>query len=318
MSDGVTRRQFIRNGTAAGASVAFGGSLLGGFASPTLAGDTAGPGLAAVTGPDGFANALAAVEAMGGIARYVSKGASVIINANTAFKHRGSIVSADVLLATLKLCADAGAGEVRLVKPVKQGYWERCERAAAHQALIDNAVISEREFEVVKVEGGLALEEAHVDRHLRTSDVYLNVTIAKQHRGCRFTGTLKNTMGLCPHEPTCRFFHVGANPDPDSDDWYPNLDHLSQCVADLNLVRQPDLCIVDAGEILTTNGPFGPGKLATPGAVIATADMVAADAFCVRYVGLKPGDVGMIGRAEKHGLGTTDLDAVGVRELALG
>jgi uncharacterized protein (DUF362 family) len=248
----------------------------------------------------------------------VPEGSSVIVNANTAFKHRGSIVGADVLLATLKLCADAGAGDVWLVKPAKDGYWERSERAAEFQKVIDGTKVSAREFDVVTIDEGLALKEAHVDKHLMTADVYLNVTIAKHHKGCEFTGALKNTMGLCPHDPTCRFFHVGANPDPDSDDWYPDLDHLSQCVADVNLIRQPDLCIVDAGEILTTNGPFGPGKLATPGAVYATADMVAADTFGVRYLGFKPEAITMIGMAEKHGLGTMDLAELGVREIALG
>ena len=41
----------------------------------------------------------AAVEAVGGIARFVPSGSTVLINANTAFKHRGSIVEPDVLLA---------------------------------------------------------------------------------------------------------------------------------------------------------------------------------------------------------------------------
>ena len=96
------------------------------------------------------------------------------------------------------------------------------------------------------------------------------------------------------------------------------MDHLSQCVADLNLVRKPDLCILDAGEILTTNGPFGPGKLVTPQAVVASADMVAIDAYCVRYLGLDPKDIAMIAKAEKHGIGSADLAKIGVREVALG
>ena len=125
-------------------------------------------------------------------------------------------------------------------------------------------------------------------------------------------------MGVSPHNPTCRFFHVGANPDPESKDWYPDLGHLSQCIADLNTVRRPDLCILDAGEILTSNGPFGPGELATPRSVVASADPVAADAFSVRYLGLEPAAVPMIGMAAKHGLGSDDLSTVAIRELTLG
>lgn len=316
MKKGMTRRRFISNSVAAGAAATVGGGFLGEFISPVVAEEAGLAGLAAVTGPDGFANTIAAVKAVGGMARFVPEGSKVIINANTAFKHRGSIVDPGVLLAILNLCADAGAEEMWLVKGTKDDFWKRCERASDHANLIDGIKVSERKFDVVQIANGVALKEAHIDRHLLSADVYLDVTVAKHHKGCEFTGALKNTMGACPHDPTCRFFHVGTN--PDSEDWYPDLDHLSQCVADLNLVRQPDLCILDAGEILTTNGPFGPGKLANPQAVVASADMVAIDAYGVRYLGLDPEAIGAIARAEGHGLGTADLAKIGVREIVIG
>ena len=316
MKDGMTRRRFITGSAAAGAAVTLGGGIFGEFVSPVTAGEKAVAGLAAATGADGFANTIAAVEAVGGMARFVPKGSVVVINANTAFKHRGSIVHPNVLLATLSLCADAGAKEIWLIKATKDDFWNRCDRAGDHVGLIDSVKVSERNFKVVEIANGVALKEAHVDRRLLEADVYLDVGIAKHHKGCEFTGALKNTMGACPHDPTCRFFHMGTK--PDSEDWYPDLNHLSQCVADLNLVRRPELCILDAGEILTTNGPFGPGKLASPQAVVASADMVAIDAYGVRYLGLEPETVPMIALAEKHGLGTADLAKIGVREVALG
>jgi uncharacterized protein (DUF362 family) len=288
-----------------------GGCFVGGAISGE--GDEAAAGLAVATGPDGWVNTKAAVEALGGVARFVPSGSTVAINANTAFKHRGSIVAPDVLLAVLELCAEAGASEVWLLKEAKEGFWERCDRAKKRQAIIDTARASERDYQVVKIDRGLALTEAHVDRHWLTADVVLNVTIAKHHKGCDYTGALKNTMGVCPHDPTCRFFHVGSQ--PDSKDWYPDMAHLSQCIADLNTIRNPDLTILDAGEILITNGPFGPGKLAQPGVVAAGTDMVALDAFGVRYLDLEPAAVPMIARAEAHGLGSSDLKAVGVRDI---
>jgi len=316
MKYGITRRRFFKGGAAVGATVTVGGGLFGKFAADASAEETSSAGLAAVTSPDGFANTIAAVNAVGGMARFVSKGSSVVINANTAFKHRGSIVDPGMLLAILKLCADAGAQEMWLIKGTKDNFWERCDRAADFPGLIDSVKVSERKMTVVEIAGGVALNQAHVDRRLLEADHYLDVTVAKHHKGCDFTGALKNTMGACPHDPTCRFFHVGNN--PDSEDWYPDLNHLSQCVADLNLVRRPDLCILDAGEILTTNGPFGPGKLANPQAVVASADMVAIDAYGVRFLGLEPTAIPMIAMAEKHGLGSADLAKIGVQEIALG
>ena len=314
MKNGITRRRFIKGSAALGASATIGGSLIGSLADSALAAESSTIGLAAVTGPDGFLNTMSAVEAIGGISRFVPSGSTVIINANTAFKHRGSIVEPNVLLATLELCAEAGAKKIWLVKGTQDDYWKRCERAANKTALLDRAEVSEREFDVLAIEKGIALKEAHVDRHLLSADVYINLTIGKHHKGCEYTGALKNTMGACPHEPTCRFLHVGSN--PDSEDWYPDIDHLSQCVADLNTIRQPDLNILDAGEILITNGPFGPGKLANPKSVVASTDMVAIDAYGARYLDLDPATIPMIAMAEKHGLGSADLTTVGVKEIS--
>jgi uncharacterized protein (DUF362 family) len=315
MKHGITRRRFISTTAAAGASVSLGGGLLGGLASANEEKKPTTAGVVAINGPDGFDNTIAAVDALGGMSKFVPRGATVVLNANTPFKHRGSIVDPNVLLATLLLCADAGAKEVVMIKEPKEGFWDGCDRLAEHRGLVDRATISEREYEVLEIDGALALHEAHVDKHLLNADVYLNLTLAKHHAGCEYTGALKNTMGACPHKPTCRFFHVGT--DPDSEDWYPDIDHLSQCIADLNLVRQPELSILDAGELLITNGPFGPGKLATPQAVVASTDMVALDAFGVRYLDLKPEQVSMIARSERHGLGTSDLAKVGVSEKKL-
>ncbi len=316
MKSGITRRRFIKGSAAVGATVGIGDGLFAGFAGTASADESAAVGLAAVTSPDGFANTVAAVNAVGGMARFVATGSSVVINANIAFKHRGSIVDPGVLLAVLTLCADAGAKEIRLIKAANDDFWQRCGRAAEHRGLIESVNVCERDMKVVEIAGGVALRQAHVDRRLLEADHYLNVAIAKNHKGCEFTGALKNTMGACPHDPTCRFFHVGNN--PDSEDWYPDLNHLSQCVADLNLVRRPDLCILDAGEILTTNGPFGPGKLAAPQTVVASVDMVAIDAYGTRYLGLQPHDVPMIAMAEAHGLGTADPAKTVVHEAALG
>jgi uncharacterized protein (DUF362 family) len=315
MSDGLSRRTFIKGSAALGATATVGGGMLGILARPVVAGDGAAAALAAITGGDPYRRTVAAVEAIGGMDRYVPAGARVVINANTAFKHRGSIVDPAVLAAALTMCTEAGAEEVWLLKDVPDGYWDRSEHASGHQPVIDSAKVSEREFEVVKVKGGVALAEAHVDRRLLETDVLINLAVAKHHKGCEYTGALKNAMGACPHEPTCRYFHIGSN--PDAEGWYEDLGHLDQCIADLNRVRRPDLCILDATEILTGNGPFGPGPLASPGAVVAAADPVAIDAYGVRFLGMKPEAVGMIGRSERQRVGSADLQAMSIRELEL-
>ena len=47
---------------------------------------------------------------------------------------------------------------------------------------------------------------------------------------------------------------------------------LHQCIADIHTIRKPDLIVMDAIRILTTNGPKGPGKTEDIGEVIVGTD----------------------------------------------
>jgi uncharacterized protein (DUF362 family) len=313
MTKNRTRRWFLKTSAAAGASVGLGATVVSEMlsSSPVFAADH--PDLAAMTGADPFQNTLAAVDKIGGMSRFVTPGSRVAVNANTSFKLPGSNVEPAVVLATLQMCFDAGAAEVWLVKGGKPGYWERTPRFADSGDLIEKTKTSEQDFKVVKVADGVALKEAHVDSHVLDSDVYLNVSVVKDHAGTRFTGALKNSMGFCPHRPTNSFCHFGSAP-PDREKFYANVDHLSQCIADLNLIRKPDLCLVDATTYLKTKGPAGPGELGRSDIVVACTDPVAIDAYCTRFVDLQPEDVKMIAMAEQLGVGKANLKQLQIVE----
>jgi uncharacterized protein (DUF362 family) len=66
---------------------------------------------------------------------------------------------------------------------------------------------------------------------------------------------------------------------------------------------------------VTTNGPFGPGKLARPQKVVAGADPVAVDAYCARLLGLDAHAVSMIRLSAAAGLGQADLKRTKIVEL---
>ncbi|WP_169742987.1 DUF362 domain-containing protein [Desulfobacter vibrioformis] len=51
---------------------------------------------------------------------------------------------------------------------------------------------------------------------------------------------MKNMMGLTSSS-TNHFFHFGSG----SSGWYDDPEFLSQCIADVNLVRRPDLSVFD-------------------------------------------------------------------------
>ena len=308
-----TRRRFLKTGAAAGATVGLAGTAVTELLSPSCVFSADEPDLAVVRGPDPFTTAKESIGAIGGMKRFVSRGSRVAVNANTAFKLPGSNVEPAVILATLRACFDAGASEVWLIKPGKPGYWERTPRAAEYSEVLDTTKNSESDFKVVKIPNGVALKEAQVDSLVLECDVYLNVSVVKNHAGTGFTGALKNAMGASPHQPTNRFCHFGSAP-PNDGNFYANVDHLSQCIADLNLVRRPDLCLIDATAYLVTNGPAGPGELRRSNTVVAGIDPVAIDAYATRFVDRTSEDVKMIGMAQRLGIGDAGLDKLRIAD----
>jgi uncharacterized protein (DUF362 family) len=91
---------------------------------------------------------------------------------------------------------------------------------------------------------------------------------------------------------------------------------VGQYVSDLMLLVKPDLTVVDAVRILISNGPGG-GSLSyvrRKNTVIASKDIVAADACATSLFGLKPSDIETIRTGARNGLGTMDLSRLKIYE----
>ena len=318
MKKKLTRRSFLVRGGTLGAAMYLGGKLapdlLVAGASQGAAGEAWD--LAVVAGKNPVACTVTAVEKLGGMQQYVNKGARILINVNNATKHRGSNVNPAVALTIVRKCREAGAGDICLAKGGPDRYWDPIAKTDEIKELIAGIRVSKRNFGVVPIEKGVVLKEAHVDRELLECDVYINVPLVKDHVGTNFTGALKNFMGVCPHDPTNRFCHMGSK--PNAEGFYEDLGHLAQCIADMNLIRPPDLTVMDCFEFLTSNGPFGPGDLGHADTMIAGTDSVAIDAYSARFLDLEPKTVEMIDRARQLGLGRSDLENIRISEIVAG
>jgi uncharacterized protein (DUF362 family) len=262
-----------------------------------------------VSGASHDANTRKAVEGIGGIGRFVGRGSKVGLLVNHPFRNPGTHVNPEIALAVVKMCHEAGARTVYDLKPAPAGYWQRSPRAKELAGEI-RALRSGGDYLDVEVPKGRCLKKGEILRELLEVDVLINVSIAKDHEGTRFSGILKNMMGAATYS-TCRFFHHGHG----TGGWYGDVEFLSQCVADINLLRRAELSIADCTELVTTNGPFGPGKLTRPLKIVSGADPVAVDAYCTRFLGLDPNAVSMIRLSAAGGLGQSDLGRTKIVEL---
>ncbi|MDM8521852.1 DUF362 domain-containing protein [Desulfococcaceae bacterium HSG8] len=306
----ISRRTFIKKSAAIGAASVLGSGIIPGSRINLL--HAAQADLSIVTGDNYFKNTVAAVEALGGMKTFVSKGAKVGVLINCPFRNPGTHVNPDVALAVIKMCYDAGAKEVCCLKNEPDGYWEKSTLANDFKDVISKLKPSAGTYITHKIPGAKALKEADIIRELFECDLFINIPVTKNHEGTNFSCALKNMMGAAPHS-TNRFFHQGTG----TQGWYGDLDHMNQCIADINLVRKTDLCVSDSTEFITTNGPFGPGKIIKPKKVVAGADSVLVDAYCCKLLGLKPENVGMLDKAVAHGLGKTDLEKVNIQETKI-
>lgn len=314
------RREFLRRTAVVGASVLAGAHLAPSLIADTIPAPVAAPppsggvDVAVAEGADRFAATRHAVELAGGIARYVKPGAKVglLINAPSWWRKPGSFTSPDVTLAVLQLCLDAGAAEITYVIDPARDYWSRTPLGATVPQLTAAGRANPGDWTEVEIPRGIALKQAKVNRVLLDCDVLINLPIAKHHAGTGYTGCLKNMMGAC-HRSTNQFFHSGSGAKGE----YEDVAFLSQCIADVNLVRRPDLNVVDGTEFLLTNGPAGPGELRRAQKVVAGANPVSVDAYGCTLLGLTAERVAMIGLAAAHGLGDPALAKLTVREAKL-
>lgn len=302
----INRRYFIRQSALAGGAALLVSNLL-----PFHLRGNPGPSdadILSIAGDDIPSGIQKLLEAAGGIDKFVSPGNTVGMLVNSPWKHKGFYTTPDIPLAVAKACLEAGASKVICFKPVPDGYWERSNNYEDHIDLISSISYSDERVDA-DIPGGVELKKAEVFRDFLDVDVFINIPVAKHHAGTIFSGNLKNLMGVSSYN-TNRHMHS-----PDGEYTYAKKEYLSQCIADLNLLRKPDMCIVDAIECGLENGPRGPGETSAPGRILLGTDPVVLDVYSSDLAGFYPEDILTSIYAGELGLGKSGLADITVVEV---
>jgi uncharacterized protein (DUF362 family) len=243
-----------------------------------------------------------AIKALGGMGRFVKKGNRVLIKPNIAFARPpegAANTNPEVVAELVQLCVEAVAKEVIVLDytldPARITY-EMSGIAKAAEAKGARVVyVSPRDFVPIEVPKGkiLSAYDVRVLKQVLDADVFINVPIAKTHGSARLTLGMKNLMGIIQDR--------GA--------WHRSGD-LHQCIADFVTAVKPHLTVIDAIRILASGGPKGPGRVEQKDTIIASTDIVAADAYATTLFGLTPNDVPHIIKAAELGVGVADLKRV--------
>lgn len=265
--------------------------------------------LAAVRGEDIPEMVRRSLAAIGGIERFVPSGANVIIKPNICtdyYTYEYGATTNPLVLGTLaSLVLSAGASRVRVMDNPFGGTAVSAYRRSGIEDAITAAggemeVMNKNKFRKAEIQDGLDIKEWVFYQDILDADVVINVPIAKHHGTTGLTLACKNLMGTILNRGQIH-------------------DNIHQRIADLVSRVKPALTIVDAVRTLMRGGPTG-GNLddvRLANTVIASADIVAADAYAATLFGLTGADIGYIRAAADMGLGTMDLSSIKVEEISV-
>lgn len=276
------------------------------------------PTLVSVKSTDYFYGVKTGLTAMGGMSKYVKPGQKVGLLINSGFEEKGAYVNPDIAIAVVVECFEAGASEVICLQDVKLEYWQKSnlferfkDQLLRVKSLEANAFPAKfNEIDFVRLDtiiGAKSLVKPEIIKGLFEVDVFISVPIAKHHATTLLTCALKNTMGVCTRATNVTM-HLNG---PKRNDH----DYLAQCIADLNIVRKMDLIITDVTEVLSTNGPGGPGELLNLNRIVVGTDPVALDVYCSGLLGFDADEVYTISKGFLNGLGEKDLSKIKIVEL---
>jgi len=267
------------------------------------------PYLAVARGQDTRAITRAVLAAIGGMERFVKPGDDVVIKPNICVDYRtpeyGATTNPEVVGALVELCLAAGAKRVRVMDSpfggspepayARSGIGESVKAAGGEMEVMNRA-----KFLKTDIPEGRELSSWEVYTEVLTTDVLIDVPVAKHHNLARLSLAGKNLLGVVLR---------------------PSLMHanLGQRTADLVSLVRPSLTVVDAVRTLMARGPTGGnlGDVRLTNAVIASHDIVAADAYAATLFDLTGPDIAYVKMAADMGLGTLDLDGIKIAELAL-
>ncbi len=311
MSFSSDRREFLKKGLVVTASVITARGL-GINVKEALAGDT--PDLVIANGNDPAVMTRAAVDALGGMGRFVKEGTKVVIKPNMSFSRgpgTGANTHPAIVAEVARMCIKSGASKVSILDNVLHTPSECLSLSkipAACESIPKTSVSvvkAQRFFRQVPVPAGTQVKSMEAVAEALDADVLIAVPVGKSHASSGVSLSMKGMMGLI-HDRNS--FHGRHD--------------LHTAIVDMVTVLKPHLVIIDGTRILSTGGPGGPGKLIDLNLVIASPDMVAADAQMIALGTwynhkFEPSQVKHVRLAAERGIGRMDLNNLNVRNIKI-
>ncbi|OQX84533.1 MAG: hypothetical protein B6D63_04300 [Candidatus Latescibacteria bacterium 4484_7] len=264
--------------------------------------------LSVVKGTDTELAVRKAVELVGGMKGFVSRGDVVFVKPNMSWDRipaQAATTNPTVVATVVRMALEAGAKKVIVAdntcNDARRSYIRSGIKDAAEKAGAKVVYMEERKFVKSDI-GGEALKKWPVFKEVLEADKLINIPIAKHHGLSGVTLSMKNLMGLIGGSRNRLHQELGTS------------------IVDLTAFFKPTLTILDAVRILKANGPQG-GNLndvVMKNTIATSRDPVSIDAFGVTLFGKRPEDFPYLKTAVRRGLGSMDFKKEGFKEIQIG
>lgn len=246
-----------------------------------------------------------ALDAIGGIKRFVKNGEKVLLKPNVAFDRvpEQAVNTNPVLVGEMvRQCRISGASKILVTDNGPHNPRKTFSRCGLKKAVEQNGgkvlYLNAGDFVEDDLKGKF-ISNWLVLKYTFEVDRLINMPIAKHHGLVYGTASMKNFFGA-----------IGGVRDPLHD-------QIDQAIVDLAAYFRPTLTVVDATRVLMRAGPQGGSfdDVEMFDSVICSTDQVAADSRACEFLGLTGEDIKHIVLAAEQGLGEIDYHKAGYKEI---
>jgi len=249
-------------------------------------------------GGDRDRNVALALDALGGMQRFVRPGDKVLLKVNAAFATPpaiGATTHPQLVATVAALCLQAGAGQVMVTdNPINDpaSCFELTGIGPAARSAGAGVILPAADrFAAYTLPGGRLIRRWPVfSSPLLWADKVIGLAPVKDHHRSGASLTIKNWYGLLGGRRN--IFHQ----------------QIHAIITELAMMIKPSLVILDGTHSMMSNGPTGGSldDLKATRTLIAGTDPVAVDTLGVELLGKRAADLPYLALAEQAGVGTMD------------
>jgi uncharacterized protein (DUF362 family) len=264
--------------------------------------------LVVAKGDDPYVLTVKALEALGGMDRFVKKGHTVLIKPNMAWDcgpEQAGNTNPLVVATLVELCFKSGAKRVNVFdiscnEPKRcyenSGIAELAREKGANVYFADDWNFVKAHFPYKSPMEGWSIYRDAIE-----CDTFINVPILKHHGLTGLTLSMKNLMGVCGGNRGLIHDNIGIK-----------LVHLTDFI-------KPDLTVLDAYRVLVRNGPSSRSleDVEDYKTIIVGIDSTLVDSYASELVGKDPLSISYIREAKNNNFGKFDTAKADIFKLEL-